>query len=695
MLLGMRPGRSLFPLAMVVFVLALSRVAPAEQAELAPKADPGTLEVRGLGNPVEKLDGPWQFHLGDNPVWADPVFDDSNWKQLTADQPWGAQGFPSTTGYGWYRRHVKVIEAPGISLELSLLIPAVDDLYAVYWNGRLIGRNGKFPPIASWYLSQLPTAFDLGKERDGVLAVRVWKAPLSSGDAAELGGFEGTPEIGSAQAIATRQRELDFNWLHSHQFSFGLTSLYFLVAVVCLLAWLRDRSQWLLFWLAGYTVTQVARLILGGLRLAWSFAMAEGLLQFVIMFQDISLWFLLLWLLRLQDHQRLTRFTRIGSAVFAVAFTLDGLAVMSWGIEKWGYTLQVADALLTAIFTPLEVIPLVIVATALAQRKRLELSRVLVAITAFLAEMTYVLQNLVGQFKRFTHWTLDDRIQATLFTLNGNPINTRTLTSTLLLIAIIYAVLRYSIDERRQQAALEQEFKNARELQQVLIPETLPTVPGFTVTSAYRPAQQVGGDFFQIISLEGGATLVILGDVSGKGLKAAMAVSLIVGAVRALADDYPTPAQLLNQLNRRLYGRLQGAFATCLILLLKPDGPCALASAGHPAPYLNKREMELPGALPLGVSSATDYVQSEFTVRPGDHFALYTDGLLEARSDTGELYGFDRIEDLFAARMNAADATEAAVNFGQNDDITVLTLTRLASGEEPVSLHLSPNLQSS
>jgi len=691
--LGMLPRRQLFPCLTIVVLAALCRILPAEGAEQAPKQGPPNLVVRGLGVPTLDLGGPWQFQLGDNPAWADPRLDDSGWKQITTDQPWGAQGFPSVTGYGWYRRHITVVEAPGGTLDLALMFPAVDDLYAVYWNGKLIGENGKFPPIASWYLIQVPSEFNLGSERDGVLAVRVWKAPLSSGDAAELGGFEATPKIGSAEAVATFHKAADYDWLHSHQFNFGLTSLYLLVAVVCLLAWLRDRNQWLLFWLSLYAFTPLVRLILAGLRLPFSFAMAEGLLQFVIMLQDISLWFLLLWLLELQDSPRLRRFTRIGATVFAIAFSLDGLVVMAWGIQSWEQPLQIADAVLTAIFTPLEAIPLVIVAAAFIRRKRLELSRVLVAIMGFLAEMTYVLQNLVGQFKRFTHWTLDDKIGKTLFTLNGNPINTRTLTSTLLLLAIIYAVARYSIEERRRRTLLEQEFKNARELQQVLIPETLPTVPGFTVTSAYRPAQQVGGDFFQIISLEGGSTLVVLGDVSGKGLKAAMAVSLIVGAVRALADDYPAPAQLLTQLNRRLHGRLQGGFATCLILQLGSDGACVLASAGHPAPYLNDREIDLPGALPLGVSTNTAYLQSELTLRAGDHFALYTDGLLEARNHTGELYGFARLEDLFAARTNAADATEAAVNFGQNDDITVLTLTRVSGGEEPVALDLSPSLR--
>ena len=267
--------------------------------------------------------------------------------------------------------------------------------------------------------------------------------------------------------------------------------------------------------------------------------------------------------------------------------------------------MQLADAVLTCIFTPLETFPIVLVIAALVQRKRLDPARWAVAVAAFTTEMIFVVRNGATQFVRFTHWTLGDKLAAPLFTINGNPVGSRQLANILLLISIVYAVYRFSIENRRQQAALEQEFKNAAELQQVLIPEKLPVVPGFTVTSAYRPAKQVGGDFFQIIPIEGGSTLVILGDVSGKGLRAAMAVSLIVGAVRALADDYPSPAHLLTQLNKRLFGRLQGGFATCLILLLGPDSTCLVASAGHPAPYLNKDEIEIPGALPLGVSQNT------------------------------------------------------------------------------------------
>jgi serine phosphatase RsbU (regulator of sigma subunit) len=223
-------------------------------------------------------------------------------------------------------------------------------------------------------------------------------------------------------------------------------------------------------------------------------------------------------------------------------------------------------------------------------------------------------------------------------------------------------------------------------------------IPGFTLTSAYRPAQEVGGDFFQIIPLEGaqqGSTLIVLGDVSGKGLQAAMTVSLIVGAIRTLAKFAPQPAQMLAEINQRLHGRLQGGFATCIVLLLNPDGTCILSSAGHPAPFLNQRELDLPGALPLGLDSAESYHQLSLQLHQGDHFSLYTDGLLEARNASGELYGFERLEVLFGKRPSASQASQEAVAFGQEDDITVLTLTRLAAGEESVTLLSAPILAGS
>ena len=685
----MRPLWSLFPCVTLVVCVALGTAR--SRAMETPAGSGQTHVIEGLGKDAIPLEGAWEFHLGDDPGWVSPSLDDSQWPRITADRTWGAQGYYAYTGFAWYRYHLAINPVSGGPKDLALLIPGIGDCYELYWNGILVGKNGKLPPNPTWYTTQPPQTFGLGHLQSGVLAVRVWKALLSSNDHGDVGGFEAMPVLGGPDAIAAHKAQIDFRWLRGRQFDFGLNSLYALVAFLSLLAWSRDRKQWLLLCMAGYTLSQPVGLLLANLRIQWPYSVSVGLLQPVLMIRDISLWFLLLLLLKLEESPRLMRVVRVWVWSFAAAFILDGIVSTAWG-SAWSAQVQIADAILTMIYTPLEVLPIVLVIAAVVQRKRLDSARWIVAICAFTSEMISAVRNAAVQFVRYTHWTLADKLNEPLFVLNGNSITPRVFANTLLLLSVIYAVYRYSIEYRRQQAALEQEFKNAQELQQVLIPETLPSVPGFTVTSAYRPAQQVGGDFFQIISLEGGSTLVVLGDVSGKGLKAAMAVSLIVGAVRALADDYPTPAGLLTQLNRRLHGRLQGGFATCLILLLDADGTCALASAGHPAPYLNKQEIELPGALPLGASLSTAYIQKEFTVGPGDHFALYTDGLLEARSNTGELYGFERLEGLFDARTNATDATEAAVNFGQDDDITVLTLTRLASGEEPVALHVSPSL---
>jgi len=681
------------PCCLLVFgLLALgSDLSQAQHLPAAPAGPVPTLVLDDLGKGAAPLDDPWQFHLGDDTAWAAPDMDDSHWEQLTADKTWGAQGHYSYTGFAWYRRHISLTAAPGGTQDFALMLPGVDDAYELYWNGKLIGQNGKMPPNPVWIFAQPPQTFGMGPVRNGVLAVRVWKAPLSSEDPGTLGGFEGVPVVGSPEAIAARKAAIDFRWLRSRQFTFALDSLYALVALLSLLTWLRDRKQWLLFWMALYSTAPLVGQILTGLRIPWSYAIASGVLQPVLALQDISLWFLLLWLLDLQDDRAIARFTRTVAIVFGTIFTLDGLVGMVWGMG-WERPLQVIDAVLTGIFTPLECMPIVLVAAAVVKRRQLDSSRWFMAICAFLTEMVFILRNAASQGSRFTHWTLGDRMNAPLFTLNGNSITLRNLADTLLLISIVYAVFRFSIEERRRQNALEQEFKNARELQQVLVPETLPALPGFAVTSAYRPAKEVGGDFFQIIPVEGGSTLIILGDVSGKGLKAAMAVSLIVGAARMVADFTDSPAEMLAGLNRRLYGRLQGGFATCVAMRIDPSGHCIIASAGHPAPFLNTHELNLPGALPLGVQPNVQYEETTIRFRVGDHFSLYTDGLLEARNQAGELYGFARLQDLFATNPNAAQATEAAVSFGQDDDITVLTLTRLATGVESTTRLIIPSL---
>jgi len=662
-----------------------------------------TLVIEGLGKGAVPLNGLWQFHLGDDLSWSMPGVDDSlsnGWEQIKAEQPWGLQGHGSYTGYAWYRRRIRLSPAPGATQDFALFIRRLDDAYEIYWNGQLIGRNGKMPPHPLWYFYQPPQTYGLGPVREGVLAVRVWKSPLQSFDTGEAGGFTEAPIIGGSRAIAYIKDSVDYQWLRQRQWTFFQDILYGLVMILSMLAWLRDRTQRVLFWMAGFALGPLLNLFLLNLYLGLPDTWSLGLAQPVFGITDISLWFLLFWLLQLNENRTLGRIVRICAVIDITATVCDGLlSIFNWS-SSWATQIQIADGLLTASFTVLESLPLFLVAYALRRQKKLDPARWLVAGCAFATEMISVVRIASTQGSRYTHWTLAQKISTPLFVINGNPIRLNTIASSLLLISIIYAVYRFLQENSRRQSALEQEFKNARELQQVLVPETLPALPGFAITSAYRPAQEVGGDFFQIIPLENGAgdphgkgsTLVILGDVSGKGLKAAMAVSLIVGATRTIVDYTSSPAEILSGLNRRLFGRMQGGFATAIALRLSPDGRCVLATAGHPAPFFNQRELDLPGALPLGLTADAVYEETVVKLGVGDHFALYTDGLLEARSRTGELYGFDRLETLFGTHPNAAQATEAAVNFGQDDDITVVTLTRLATGQESTAVYTIPTL---
>jgi len=655
-------------------------------AQAGPAQSP-VLAIDGLGKGVTPLAGPWQFHLGDDPSFALPQTADATgvqgWEALSPDATWGAQGHPAYTGYGWYRKHIHLTTSPGAEPDIAMLIRRIDNAYQIYWNGKLVGKSGTFPPNSSYPYNPPPQTFGLGPIRDGVLAVRVWKAPLSSFDSDLLGGLNFAPVIGSPSAIEALKAQSDYSWLRSRQYTFGQQSLYVLVALLGLLAWLRNRSQYVLLWLAVFCGAQPVSTFLVGLRLPFTYDFALGWLQPVLATIDIGLWFLLLYLLKLDEIPWLHRLTRIIAIISIVSASLDGLLSMSdWSNPRLTVWFQIADGLLTVIFTVLDAYPLLLVGMAL--RKKLDRSTWLLAIAAFVAEMFSVLRITLNQGSRYTHWTIGKQLTAPLFAINGNVFVLQTILNSLLLLAIIYAAYRYVRDAMHRQGALEQEFKSARELQQVLIPDVLPELPGFAVTSAYRPAQEVGGDFFQIIPLEGesaGSTMILLGDVSGKGLKAAMTVSLIVGAARTLAKFAPHPADMLSELNVRLCGRMQGGFTTCLAMRLSPDGQCTMASAGHPAPFLNLHELELPGALPLGVMADTVYKEATFNLGEGDHFALYTDGLLEARSPSGEIFSFARLDKLFSSRPNADQATQAAVDFGQDDDITVLTLTRLATGQ--------------
>jgi hypothetical protein len=246
--------------------------------------------------------------------------------------------------------------------------------------------------------------------------------------------------------------------------------------------------------------------------------------------------------------------------------------------------------------------------------------------------------------------------------------------SALFWIALGLILVLRTIRISREQARMESDLEAAREVQQVILPKDLDLVPGFSVETVYRPAQQVGGDFYQVWPAPDGGLLLVLGDVAGKGLPAAMQVAVLVGSARTLAARTADPAQILAEMNERLVGKTSGGFSTCLAALLHADGTGLLASAGHLAPFLNGKELELPGALPLGFASGQVYELHPFVLEPGDRLMFYSDGVLEAQNSKGELLGFDRVRQI--AGLEAKEIADYASAFGQEDDITVVVIQR-------------------
>jgi serine phosphatase RsbU (regulator of sigma subunit) len=244
---------------------------------------------------------------------------------------------------------------------------------------------------------------------------------------------------------------------------------------------------------------------------------------------------------------------------------------------------------------------------------------------------------------------------------------------------LLFLVRRFSL-ARQEEARLSTEMEAARNVQSLLVPAIAPHTPGFAVQNVYLPASEVGGDFFQVRQGDDGSLLIVTGDVSGKGLKAAMTVSTIMGALRGCLERHP--ARVLTHLNNVLHGHVSG-FVTCCVALISSDGLITIANAGHLSPYINGDEMPIAAGLPLGMIAESSYDELQFRVAPGDRLTFVSDGVVEARSKSGELFGFERTAAV--ATCSAESIAEAAQRFGQEDDITVISVTFTAA-LEPVAM---------
>jgi hypothetical protein len=645
-----------------------------------------TLKVKNPGTGSVVLDGNWRFHLGDNTAWADPALDDSGWEPIHADTPWGAQSHANYAGFAWYRQRIEIDNSNFAGTKkLALLIPPVQDAYEIYWNGQKLGTYGRLPPGAKWWQTGHGVIYPL-PDTSGVLALRVWKAPLSSADPADGGGLTEVPLLGDASVLAIRTQSTRYASDQRTLPNLLISAVILVVGVLSFLLYLRDRKEGLYLWLALYLITGGLSgfRALSAFRFGMAFDVNQLLTQLLDSSQDISMWLILLSLFGMANERRWRRVTGWLVAIYLAAQLIDITTILFW--EKGG-VLPWIDGITTAIYciTPLYVF--VIIGFGLMRGKRLTLWPLIVAVCAN-ALFTCVL-NLVIQGVRFTHWTLATSLLRLGWHPGGYFFDLGFLLSTVLFLALIFTIAREQFMERERQTRIELEVKSAREVQQILVPEETPAIPGLSIASVYRPAEEVGGDFFQVIATDDGGAFIALGDVSGKGLKAAMTVSLIVGTLRTLAEYTQSPAAVLRGLNRRLLGRTDGGFVTCLIARIDANGDTTMANAGHLAPFRDAQELPVAGSLPLGLAADVSYDELAFLLHEGETLTFYTDGILEARNPAGELYGFERVAALVGSDRTIEQMVEEARNFGQQDDITIFRVTRLAQSAPAHAARLS------
>ncbi len=680
-----RIGLVLGPLCFAIFFL-LSPLYGVAAAGTQPGVMKGT-----IGDAVLVLSGPWRFHPGDDPAWASPGFDDSGWGALDLTPPegsydpiigtsgfvpgWTTHGYPKLTGFAWYRLKVQLENNESQTQRLAMTMPMnFDDAYQVFVNGQQVGAFGRFNGNSVTFYNAEPQSYELPAAVHGgtiTIAIRVWmdiSTPLVSD---ETGGLHGPPILGESTAIETMLR-LAWDSVNRTEIGNLLVALFLFLGILLgfTLYWF-DRREQAYLWLgvacsANFLGTAVTTA--GYYNPIIPMMQETVLLDVVLVPMGLCLWavFWAYWF-ELESRRRIARivFTMTACLMFGMALvrppilgTLVPVAATAWLVPVTVVLRLIPGVLLLGI-------------TYRGMRKR--------AADGWLALAPIVLLIFRSYQEDLTvlHVPL-------LLRLGAMTVTVGSLAALSMLVIVSVLMARRFIRGQRESVLLRLEIEQARQVQRVLIPEAMPVIAGFAVESEYRPAQQVGGDFFQILPAQSGGVLVLIGDVSGKGTPAAMAVSLLVGSIRTLVAITQSPGEILSVLNERMMGRSQGGFTTCLALRVDPGGTVTVANAGHLAPYLQGREVETPPALPLGLAPG-DYPETTFRLGEGEQLMLVTDGVPEARSKSGELFGFDRTAAI--AKGSAASVAERAQEFGQNDDITVLAIMRVAAKVAP-SMHV-------
>lgn len=646
-------------LAMVFALTACAAWLPAQSFDLD----------RGR-EPIVSLDGLWRFHAGDSPVdpaskapaWAQSGFDDAAWSLIRSDESWSDQGYTGMGGFAWYRFTVKV--PAGAQPEALLLAPILTS-YEVFVDGQLVGGSGKMPPARlpsaeiSYHLFPLTTAGS-GTPRTVQVAVRVWHshvwASYVGGGTFSPGSLAGSPLLLGAER---RHRQVVRNAIFVDLYSYSIATALIGMAILCLFLFRPAEREYL--WFAFILLAQSADNVLTLLFqiFAWPPQPLNDLLDGILIASGIAATLCFFYIV-LNAHARTLR--RVLLSIVAISPFLAVFYWPGWASPATCASLQLAFQLPAVLW---------VFGVLLRRAAKGNLDAQLLLLPTLLDVGFFSANNLAIVFHQ-AGWVnlpygLDIALPLPPFTMHLSV-----LLHLFFLLGMLVFLIRRFTSARRREVWLASEMEAAREVQQVLLPDALDQCDGFAVTCVYQPADEVGGDFFQQMADGKGGMLIVVGDVSGKGLPAAMLVSVLVGAIRAEAAHGIDPARIMHSLNERMVGRSHGGFTTSLAAHITADGLLTIANAGHLAPYLNGREIEIPGSLPLGLVANMSYETTTLSLAAGDRVTFVSDGVVEAQGRAGELFGFERTREI--SNQPAEAIAEAAQAFGQKDDITVVTV---------------------
>jgi len=633
--------------------------------------------------PLTSLDGLWRFHPGDNPLWSAPSFDDSGWPLLRSDKPWSVQGHPAMGGFAWYRFAIHVPAShPALSLDLAPIITS----YEVFVDGHLAAAVGHMPPnifpTASWDYQTVPLAAASSETNSNArktlhIAIRVWHsgiwASYLDGGPAFGGSLFGDSELITAEQ---KHHEGRHRLLFVDLFAYSIAASIIGITIFGLYLFRPKEHEYLWF-----AIQLMATSVDSALIVSKELFALPAIPVFDLLDGTLIACAQVAFLLFLSKVLRIRR-GLIWHAVTAMAAASSVFGVLYW--PGW-LSAPVGGLIQVFLLLPSSIWMLTTLAIGAVRRDtnaRLLLFPVLLVQGLYVADNITIALNQLGL-------EADPRPFETPFITSPYTIHPYVLAELLFLLAMLAFLIRRFTIARRREERWEGALEAARQVQNLLLPEAIPQVPGFAIDCIYRPADAVGGDFFQILPRGDGSLLIVVGDVAGKGLPAAMMVSMIVGAVRTEAAHTTDPSELASALNDRMTGRsanqLGSGFTTCLCAHLSASGRLVLANAGHIPPYQNGRELAMPGALPLGMLGGISYEPVTTQLQPGDRLTFVSDGVVEAQNKSGELLGFDRAQEL--STRSAAEIAEIANRFGQVDDITVVTIDFLGSPVSVGSLH--------